>query len=125
MARTEKQLLKVWDLATASKPLELSEDETEVFTQALKKRNKWPLYGSAPAVRSDSLGEGVQGIINHADGKLYDSKSSFEKAVKAKGCHVVGNDWNKAEYKTPAERGIKGNFDSRRELKEAVQKVVG
>lgn len=124
MARTEHQLLRLWDAASAERPLELADDETEVFTNALRKRNKISRTGK-PLVFSDHLGEGVQGIFNHADGKRYDSKSAFEKAVKAKGCRVVGNDWNKAEYRTPAERGVKGNFDARRELKEAVQKVVG
>jgi len=34
---------------------------------------------------SDSLGQGVQGVFNPADGKTYDSKSEYYKAVKAKG----------------------------------------
>ena len=34
---------------------------------------------------SDSLGEGVRGVFNPADGKTYDSKSEYYKAVKAKG----------------------------------------
>jgi hypothetical protein len=34
---------------------------------------------------SDSLGEGVKGVFNPADGKTYDSKSAYYNAVKAKG----------------------------------------
>ena len=34
---------------------------------------------------SDSLGQGVQGVFNPADGKTYDSKSEYYKAIKAKG----------------------------------------
>jgi len=39
---------------------------------------------------SDDLG--TKGIFNHADGKTYDSKSSYYKAVKAKGLEIVGNE---------------------------------
>lgn len=125
MTRTRQQLLKIWDVATAENPLELAVDETEIFTQALKQRNKIERTGRPLGVVSDNIGEGVQGVMNHADGKVYDSKSSYEKAVKAKGCHIVGNDWNKSQYKTPLERGVSGDFNVRKELKEAVQKVVG
>lgn len=34
---------------------------------------------------SDSLGHGVKGVFNPADGKTYDSKSAYYNAVKAKG----------------------------------------
>lgn len=82
------------------------------------KSNPFNGYGS------DNLG-GVDGILNHADGKHYDSKSQYERAVRAKGCRVVGNDWNNAQYKTPLERGVRGDFNVRRELKQAVEKVIG
>lgn len=71
----------------------------------------------------DNLPGGVNGILNHADGQRYDSKSNYEKAVKAKGCRIVGNDWNGSEWKPPIERGIRGDFNVRPQLKEAVQKV--
>lgn len=45
-----------------------------------------------PYVIRDSLGEGVQGLRNMADGQMYDSRSQYLKAVKAAGCEVVGND---------------------------------
>jgi hypothetical protein len=83
-----------------------------------RKRNPFSGYGS------DQLG-GVEGILNHADGKKYDSKSQFNRAVRTKGCRIVGNDWNNAEYKTPLERGVRGDFNVRPQLKEAIQKVVG
>lgn len=72
---------------------------------------------------SDSLAGGVNGIFNHADGKRYDSKSQYERAVKAKGCRVVGNDFNNAQWKPPSERGIQGDFNVRPQLREAVQKA--
>lgn len=40
---------------------------------------------------SDSLGEGVKGVFNPADGKTYDSRSEYYKAVKAAGCVIMGN----------------------------------
>jgi len=80
------------------------------------KSNPFNGYGS------DNLG-GVQGILNHADGKRYDSKSQYNRAVVASGCRVVGNDWNNATYKTPIERGVRGDFNVRPQLKQAVEKV--
>ncbi len=41
-------------------------------------------------VISDDLG--IQGIMNHANGKKYDSKSQYYRAVKEAGCVVLGND---------------------------------
>jgi len=84
------------------------------------KASIWEGYGS------DALPGGVNGIVNHADGKRYDSKSQYERAVRAKGCRIVGNDWNNAQLKsTPMERGIRGDFNVRPQLKEAVQRVLG
>lgn len=74
---------------------------------------------------SDVLPGGVNGILNHADGKRYDSKSQFERAVKAKGCRIVGNDLNNATWKPPIDRGIRGDFNAKKELREAVQRHMG
>lgn len=41
-----------------------------------------------PRVISDALPD----LWNPADGRIYDSKSNFEKAVKAKGLVIAGND---------------------------------
>lgn len=43
---------------------------------------------SAPYIRTD----GMEAILSHADGQMYDSKSQYYAAVKAKGCEIVGND---------------------------------
>jgi hypothetical protein len=43
---------------------------------------------AAPFVISDTM----DGILNHADGRMYDSKSRYTRAVKAMGCEIVGND---------------------------------
>lgn len=75
-----------------------------------------------PMVLGDDLG--LRGVFNHADGKRYDSKSEFNKAVRAKGCRVIGNDWKDTKYKTPLERGVRGDFNVRPQLRNAVQKVM-
>jgi hypothetical protein len=66
---------------------------------------------------SDDLG--TKGVKNPADGKVYDSKSAYYKAVKANGYEIVGNeklkpkkpavdniDWQKAVAETMRERGL-------------------
>jgi hypothetical protein len=68
---------------------------------------------------SDDLG--VNGVFNPADGKKYDSKSEYYKAVKAKGLEVVGDDpvkpskpkikpinWEKAVAETLQTTPLKG-----------------
>ena len=42
----------------------------------------------APMLRPDGMSE----TWNPVDGKCYDSKSQYERAVKAAGCEIVGND---------------------------------
>ena len=44
--------------------------------------------GKGPMVISDQLDY----VVNPADGKRYDSKRAYEKAVRAKGCVIVGNE---------------------------------
>lgn len=39
---------------------------------------------------SDDLG--TKGVLNPVDGKRYDSRSAYEKSVKAAGCVIMGND---------------------------------
>lgn len=74
----------------------------------------WGKYGS------DALGEGVKGVLNPADGKRYDSKSEFHKAVRAKGCSIVGNDWNDKQFKRPDPRG---DFNVRPQMRDAVERA--
>lgn len=85
---------------------------------ASRKTNPFAGYGS------DTLPGGVNGLVNHADGKRYDSKSEFTKAVKARGCEIVGNDMNNAEWKPPIERGIRGDYNARKELRDAIQRTL-
>lgn len=43
---------------------------------------------NAPAVISDNL----DSVLNPADGKRYDSKSKYYRAVREAGCEIVGNE---------------------------------
>ena len=55
----------------------------ECFDQFRKAKSDLPM----PYIRSD----GMDPIMNHADGRLYDSKSAYYGAVKAAGCEIVGD----------------------------------
>lgn len=46
---------------------------------------------SAPMIISDHL----DGVQNPCDGKTYDSKSAYYRAVKDAGCEIVGNEAEK------------------------------
>ena len=42
-------------------------------------------------------------VLNHADGRHYDSKRAYEKAVRAAGCEIVGNEDLSKHVKKPKE----------------------
>lgn len=48
------------------------------------------VQGPTHYARSDDLG--TKGVLNPVDGKLYDSRAAYERAVKAAGCVIMGND---------------------------------
>lgn len=79
-------------------------------------------YKSAPSkysivnVISDDLG--TKGVRNPVDGKVYDSKSAYHKSVRAAGCQVVGNEPIPAK-----KREIRGDFDCRREVAQAIERT--
>ena len=64
----------------------LTPEEWERERTELRKKNQSQL--SRPNIISDVL----DSTLNHADGKHYDSKSKYYRAVKEAGCEVVGND---------------------------------
>lgn len=82
----------------------------ECMGQFAKKRSDHPM----PAIRSD----GMDPILNHANGLMYDSRSAYERAVKDAGCVIVGNDL--PEPKTPdvPDMGDLGN-----DIKTAIEQV--
>jgi hypothetical protein len=57
-------------------------------------------YWAERAARSQRSGlpspqlirDGMESTLNHADGQRYTSKRAYEKAVRAAGCEIVGND---------------------------------
>jgi hypothetical protein len=46
----------------------------------------------SPSVRSDSLPGGVNGMMGHADGRMYDSKAAYYASVRRAGCEIVADD---------------------------------
>lgn len=75
------------------------------------------VYGTS----ANGIMDTMRATINPVDGKIYDSRSVYNRAVKASGCEIVGND-----MKTPTKpREIRGDFNVRKELKQAVHKVLG
>ncbi|MGO4125712.1 hypothetical protein AB4Z01_15025 [Inquilinus sp. YAF38] len=45
-------------------------------------------FGRGPAV----IGGSLDNVLNHADGKRYSDKRAYERAVRAAGCEIVGNE---------------------------------
>lgn len=87
---------------------------------AEENKNFVPSFKSIPNIISDYMPTGAgQAILNHADGKMYDSKSAYNKALKASGHYIVGND--KQEQK----KELKGDFSVRDSLKQAIQQHLG
>lgn len=54
------------------------------FAPPLKARSDLP----SPMIISDTM----EYTLNHADGRKYGSKRAFEKAVRAAGCEIIGNE---------------------------------
>ena len=71
-----------------------------------------PLDRRAPAPsRSDLpcpmlIRDNMDALLNHADGRYYDSKSAFTKAVKAAGCEILGNDAPTTPVDRPPPDGV-------------------
>jgi len=62
----------------------------------------WPLVAAARRERARSslpapmiISDHLDGVKNPVDGKMYDSKSSYYRAVKDAGCVIVGNEAEK------------------------------
>lgn len=69
------------------------------------------------SIISDDLG--LQGIVNPADGKKYDSKSQYYKTIKDSGHHIVGNE----KQEDAKDRKQRGDFDCSKELSEAIDQT--
>jgi hypothetical protein len=65
------------------------------------------------------IGDHLDDVQNPADGKVYDSKSEYYKAIRAAGCEIVGN-----EAEAMAEKGhIVRSEVQGAEIGEALHKV--
>lgn len=70
---------------------------------------------AAPFIISDDLGS--NGLLNHADGRVYTSKSEYVRAVKAAGCEIVGNE----KLPPPKYEKPKLTDEMRREIRQKVE----
>lgn len=67
-----------------------------------------------PAIRAD----GMEPIVNHANGLMYDSRSAYERAVKDAGCVILGNDLPDVKEPTPL-----SDAELARDIKTAIEQV--
>lgn len=63
------------------------------------------------------ISDTISPIVNHADGKTYDSKSAYYSALKKSGNVVV------EPGMFPEKRETRGDFNPRKELKEVAQRM--
>ena len=78
--------------------------------QFRKKRSELP----APFIRAD----GMDPIMNHANGLMYDSRSAYERGVKDAGCVIVGDD-----KLTPSPRPVLSDRELKQDIKTAIDQV--
>ncbi|NDC24024.1 MAG: hypothetical protein EBZ49_07830 [Proteobacteria bacterium] len=72
-----------------------------------------------PSIISDYMpGGAMSAVQSQADGKMYDSKSAYRKALKAGGYIEVGNEKQEA----PKDRG---DYNVRDALKQSIQQHLG
>jgi hypothetical protein len=69
---------------------------------------------AAPFIRAD----GMDPILNHANGLMYDSRSAYERGVKDAGCEIVGN-----EKLTAKPRPTLSDRELKQDIKTAIDQV--
>ncbi len=89
---------------------EVSAWPRECLEQFKRKRSDLP----APFIRSD----GMDPILNHANGLMYDSRSAYERGVKDAGCEIVGN-----EKLTAKPRPTLSDRELKQDIKTAMDQV--
>lgn len=68
------------------------------------------------AIRAD----GMSDTVNPVNGKTYDSKSAYYKAVRAAGCEIMGNEApTQMRDRTPAPQNVE------RDIARAIQQLRG
>lgn len=107
------------ELSKAGVPCWESWDKRNKLVIEKNKSHKWTLT-YAPMIISDTIGTrtNTDGVLNPATGKKYDSKSEYYRDTKAAGCEIMGND-----APTESKREMRGNFDCRRELAQAIDQT--
>ena len=89
---------------------ELSEWPRKCLEQFKRKRSDLP----APFIRAD----GMDPILNHANGLMYDSRSAYERGVKDAGCEIVGS-----EKLTAKPRPTLSDRELKQDIKTAIDQV--
>lgn len=49
-------------------------------------------YSISPSNCPNVIEDTMEPMMSHADGKWYDSKSTYEKSVKSYGCEILGDE---------------------------------
>lgn len=80
------------------------------------------LYRELPVARSDLpspmiISDTMESLVNPANGRRYDSKRAYEKAVKAAGCEILGNEKPSASPRPEMD-------DPVNEIKQAIEQVA-
>lgn len=70
------------------------------------------------SIKTDYINGPGGAIRGQHDGKMYDSKSAYEKSLKATGHVIVETD------SRPQKRETRGDFDVKKDLKDAYQSVM-
>ena len=89
---------------------EVSAWPRECLEQFKRKRSELP----APFIRSD----GMDPIMNHANGQMYDSRSAYERGVRDAGCEIVGGEKIK-----PNARPVLSDRELKQDIKTAMDQV--
>lgn len=89
---------------------EVSAWPSACLEQFRKARSDLPM----PAIRAD----GMSPIMNHADGQMYDSRSAYERGVKAAGCEIIGS-----EKIEPKPRPVLSDRELKQDIKTAMDQV--
>jgi hypothetical protein len=92
LTKPEAELYSAYEKATSQNKINLDTKQVEMLTKIINKEISFHSTGKTKSfnVISDDLG--LRGVLCPVDGKTYDSKSAYYKAVKASGMEIVGND---------------------------------
>lgn len=84
-------------------------DSIEINAEEFVTEERYALY-----IISDDLG--TKGVLNHANGKVYDSKSKYYADLKASGHVIVESGMDKP-------REMRGDFDCRKDVAKALNQL--